>query len=448
MKYKVSSYIFKTFDGNDMIIKSTLSQKVLRIKGNMIETVNELLDKGDFEADVLDEKMQVLYNSGFIIEADIDEAEIVNYYYNSEVYENNRLELTIIPTNACNFNCAYCYQKEPYFYMSDITARSIILYIEKNLHKYDGLLISWFGGEPLLEKNLIITMMEQIRAVCRKHKKPLYSSITTNGYELDESTFSSLIKTHLRFYQVTLDGPKQIHNRLRPHKMKDDSFDMIVKNLFTIKEKFSKYKFIIALRINVSSQTLPFLNEHIDWLTNNFANDPHFTIVWEYVRDWGGEKIDKNRNLLLNNKESYEWLKKLSEKGFTFNSGFDRNDRSSAICTASKRHGFVVNYDGYVYKCAMVMDSIQYKNINCIGKITENGIMQLHIGKMSKWLGRLPDKKCIACVHYPECMGATCPLNTKILRYPSQCDELFKNDFQYIYKNKKSIANAKCIEEV
>lgn len=447
MKYKISSYIFKTFDNNDMIIKNTLTQNVFRVKESMIDSINEILNSGTFEVDELDKIKQELYDAGFIVDADIDESEVVNYYYNSEIYERDRLELTIIPTNACNFNCAYCYQKEPYFYMSEKTSQNVINFIDKNLPKYNGLLISWFGGEPLLAKELVVSMMEQIRAICKKHKKPFYSNITTNGYELDESTFKSLIESHLRFYQITLDGPKQLHNKLRPHKTKNDSFETIVKNLFTIKEKYSNTKFIIALRINVSSETIPFLNEHINWLTENFAHDPHFTIVWEYVHDWGGEKIEKNKDLLLDNKNSFEWLKILEKKGFTLNQGFDRNDRSSAICTASKKHGYVINYDGRIYKCAMVLDDMRYKNLNCIGEISDSGQMILNLGKMARWLGRAPGNQCVDCTHYPECMGATCPLDTKILNYPPKCNDLFINDYQYAYKNASSINNAKYIEE-
>ena len=49
--------------------------------------------------------------------------------------------------------------------------------------------IAWFGGEPLLAKEIIVEIMSRVREICLKNKKPFYSNITTNGYELDIKTF-------------------------------------------------------------------------------------------------------------------------------------------------------------------------------------------------------------------------------------------------------------------
>ena len=264
-----------------------------------IENIENILS-GVYKVDALSDVAKKLYEHGFLVEDFVDESQIVEYLFNKEIYGNKTLELTIIPTNACNFDCVYCYQKEPYFFMSKETMDSIIFYIEKHIGEYTGLLISWFGGEPLLAKELMVEFMEKVRMICLKKHIPFYSNVTTNGYELDLKTFKSLIKNHVLYYQITIDGPKEIHNKQRPHKTNSDSFEKIVKNLMDIKENVKGNRYKIAVRVNISTSVQPYIEDFIEWLYNKFGNDSRFTIVWEIVRDWGGEKIKNNQNHRFN----------------------------------------------------------------------------------------------------------------------------------------------------
>ena len=225
MSCKLSSYILKTFtEDGEMILKNSLTQSMLKVSKDKINSVESIFDNVPETYDVMDSMAKKLYKHGFIIEDYVNEQQIVDYIFNDAVYGNNILELTIIPTNACNFDCVYCYQKEPYYYMSDDTVDKLLLFLRKHIREYSGLLISWFGGEPLLAKELMIRLMKNVRNICIENKVPFYSNVTTNGYELDLVTFRELTKNHLRYYQITIDGPAIIHNSQRPHKVKKDSF--------------------------------------------------------------------------------------------------------------------------------------------------------------------------------------------------------------------------------
>lgn len=442
MSYKPSSYVLKTQNNDgEMILKNTLTQSILKVRADDIDIVEKILETPN----AFDESNSIfseLYKRGFIVNDYVDEAQIVDFLFNDAVYGNNVLELTIIPTNACNFDCVYCYQSEPYYYMSDETVNRIILFIKKHLHEYSGILISWFGGEPLLAKKIVGDMMNKIRAICLEEKKPFYSNMTTNGYEMDAKTFRELVVNHVRYFQITLDGPEKIHNIQRPHKTNSDSFERIVNNLLEIKNKFSRFSYKIAIRVNVSANMRPYINDFVDWLYNNFGNDNHFVIVWEFVRDWGGEKIEKNRDLIFEHKTSNHWLDVLSNKGFAINMGFEQTDLTVSLCIASKKNGFVINHDGQIYKCAMVVEDSELRSVNNIGFISSSGDLDLDKGKMVKWIGRNEiDKKCTVCHHYPECMGISCPLGNRILRQPNRCSELFIDDYEYLLRNRDVVKN-------
>ena len=440
MPYKTSGYILKTkTDDGELIIKNTLTQKMLKVRESDIETTEKVL-KTPNSFDESEYIFSELYKNGFIVNDYVDETQIVDFLCNNAVYGNNNLELTIIPTNACNFDCVYCYQDEPYYYMSDETVDKVIMFLKKHIHEYSGILISWFGGEPLLAKKIVIDMMRSIRTICLANNKPFYSNITTNGYELDSKTFKELVVNHVRYFQITIDGPAKIHNAQRPHKTNNDSFDRIVNNLITIKHEFARLSYKIAIRINVSANMQPYLNDFVEWLYKNFGNDNHFVVVWEFVRDWGGKKIDNNRELLFDHNASNKWLDILSNRGFAINMGFEQTDLAVSLCIASKKNGFVINHDGQIYKCAMIAEKSELRDVNNIGSIAANGDLDLDIGKMVKWIGRDKiDEKCKVCHHYPECMGISCPLGSRILNQSNRCSELFVDDYEYLLRNRNVV---------
>ena len=441
MSCKASSYVLKTLaEDGKMILKNTLTQSIVKVSKEKIEAVEKILNNPPCNYDGMDSLARKLYERGFIIEDYVDEQQIVDYIFNNAVYGNNVLELTIIPTNACNFDCLYCYQKAPYYYMSNETAEKLLLFLRKHIKEYSGLLISWFGGEPLLAKELMVYLMSNIRKICIENSVPFYSNITTNGYELDLHTFCELTKNHLRYYQITIDGPLDIHNVQRPHKTQHDSFEKIVGNLIQIKNNCSNVNYKIALRVNVSSALQPHLEEFVNWLYDTFGNDRHFVIVWEFVRDWGGDKIENNRELIQSHEESDKWLDVLSKRGFAVNIGYEQTDLTIALCIASKKNGYVFNHDGKLYKCAMVVEEDEFKQINCIGQIKGNGDLEIDTGKVVKWIGRSNvEDKCFCCAHYPECMGVNCPLGSQILKQKNRCSELFVDDYEYLLRNRDVI---------
>lgn len=122
--------------------------------------------------------------------------------------------------------------------------------------------------------------------------------------------------------------------------------------------------------------------------------------------------------------------------------GFEQTDLTVSLCIASKKNGFVINHDGQIYKCAMVVEDSELRSVNNIGFISSSGDLDLDKGKMVKWIGRNEiDKKCTVCHHYPECMGISCPLGNRILRQPNRCSELFIDDYEYLLRNRDVVKN-------
>lgn len=143
----------------------------------------------------------------------------------------NNLKLTLIVTHNCNLSCVYCYQhkKEKSKRMSDEIAKASI---EEALNNspYDFVDISFIGGEPLLEFDLIRNVCEWVwNRTDWKRKYSFYA--TTNGILLTKEMKRWFIKNKERFsLGLSLDGRKETHDMNRCGSFDKIEFDFFLSN--------------------------------------------------------------------------------------------------------------------------------------------------------------------------------------------------------------------------
>ena len=160
------------------------------------------------------EQIDELTDKGIIVEDNIAEEIIANKKLYDFIYDN-RLELVIMPTMQCNFRCSYCYEDFKMGAMDEKAIKSIIKYLYHTLNKHSGLIIDWFGGEPLLSLSQMEKISNQAIKLCSALKIPYYSCITTNGYLLTPENIHKLLKMRVYNMQITIDGSESYHNKNR-----------------------------------------------------------------------------------------------------------------------------------------------------------------------------------------------------------------------------------------
>lgn len=123
------------------------------------------------------------------------------------------MHYTIHLTNGCNMNCKYCYvHHEPAAVMSIETAKKAVDLASKERDKPSGII--FFGGEPLLCKDLIYEIVEYSRWVEKKEHCSFYFKLTTNGLLLDEEFMDISLKENI-FIALSHDGIEQAHDKYR-----------------------------------------------------------------------------------------------------------------------------------------------------------------------------------------------------------------------------------------
>jgi len=174
-------------------------------------------------------------------------------------HENEkRFAPTLCVTHDCNLNCIYCYQRHDKTKMSFDTAKKCIDWIFDNVPPDVGRIdISFFGGEPLLEFELI----KKIVAYTCHTKRPMAPKKfiffgVTNGTLLDDSMKEWLTEHKNSFLLgLSLDGMRDTHNHNR-----SNSFDQIDIDFF--RKTWPDQ----SVKMTLSEYSLHYLAENVKYL--------------------------------------------------------------------------------------------------------------------------------------------------------------------------------------
>lgn len=136
----------------------------------------------------------------------------------------------------CNLNCKYCFKQSD----SELTFDDIQRYIDCVLQIYpraDRYIVDMSGsGEPLLRKELILKIARYCRMLSDKYLREFLPVLVTNGTLLTEKIVEELQAEGVLF-GVSIDGTRNVHNKNRIFPNGDGSYDIVIKNIKSIKHK-------------------------------------------------------------------------------------------------------------------------------------------------------------------------------------------------------------------
>ncbi len=166
--------------------------------------------------------------------------------------------------------------------------QAVKAFIVRRITQLDALSVEWFGGEPLLAKPVIVDIAEHIRSSLSSFPAVMYSgSLTTNGYFLDGATASALTGLGIRSFQISLDGPPDVHDQSRVRTDGSGTCSDIWHTLLTMYD--SDLTFEVMLRLHFTPATASRLYELIDLINESFADDVRFKVAFKAVSRLGGE---------------------------------------------------------------------------------------------------------------------------------------------------------------
>lgn len=191
-------------------------------------------------------KVDILKKEGYLKCTHVKETkhpatELLPFYLRSKVSQ-----LVLQVTQNCNLRCEYCVYSGKYITrehtnkcMSYETAKKAIDFFREHSIEQDRVIIGFYGGEPLLEFELIRKCVEYAQIELKG--KQINFALTTNATLLNEEIVNYFIKYSFNI-TISIDGPKEMHDKERRFANSNKgSFDVVMNNIKKIRERDEKY---------------------------------------------------------------------------------------------------------------------------------------------------------------------------------------------------------------
>ncbi len=266
------------------------------------------------------------------------------------------MHYTLHLTNTCNMACKYCYvDKDIRCFMSFETAKRAVD-IAATPNASTGII--FFGGEPLLHKDLIYETIDYCnwrtkRSDCRFHFK-----VTTNGLLLDDDFIEYSLK-HNIFIALSHDGVKAAHDMNRLTTEGNGTFDKLEARIESL---ISTCPYSPVLMV-VDPSTVQYYAESVTYLYNKGFK--YLICSLNYAADWTKEDI-KCLEEQYNQLSQFYLEKTLKEEKFylsPFEVKISSHINSASYCTERCELGkkqISIGPDGSMYPCVQFVGEKEY----------------------------------------------------------------------------------------
>ena len=208
------------------------------------EIVATLLERHADKPDVTREELlaciedvRALVEADKLYSADTFENLAIDYKNNSKVVK----ALCLHVAHTCNLNCSYCFASQGKYHgdralMSFEVGKQALDFLIANSGTRHNLEVDFFGGEPMMNIDVVKQLVTYARSVEKEHGKNFRFTFTTNGMLLDEDVMDYLNR-EMSNVVLSLDGRKEVNDHFRRDFAGRGSYDVIVPKFQRLVEK-------------------------------------------------------------------------------------------------------------------------------------------------------------------------------------------------------------------
>ncbi len=393
---------------NYAVINSLLFEPILM---NKIEVDN--LWKGEFSY-FSKEDIKILNKKGIIVNDKNVDKEVKE---NIKKTINNILKkgvdlIYIIPIDACNLACKYCFigniknKKDQIISKETIenTIKKFLDHLRKNNNK-NGQVI-FYGGEPTLNIEAIRYSVEIIKKYSEQNIK---ICIVTNTTLFDNDMLNFLKDSNI-FVGISIDGPKELNDKYRIFKNSNRSeYDLVIENIDKIKEKNIDF----GLSVTLSNESLDNKN-FLKWLKDLNIKNINFNLMHysENNNEWR-EYYKKVSKFLFKSHDFLSPFDIIDSRLLRKIKGFDDKNFMYSDCAASGAQQLTIKPNGDITVCHGYWNS----NVEKCGNINKNSFEDVFETDIyRKWKNNLTinKKQCLKCPAISIC-GGGCPKQSEVL---------------------------------
>ena len=212
-----------------------------RASGDVVESSAESL-RADIISWISDKYPELEKTEIEEVICDVEDLKSAGKLFSEDVYEPHAYDLKNRHTeikalcmhvaHTCNLNCGYCFAAQGKFtgncaLMSFETGKRALDFLIENSGDRVNLEVDFFGGEPLMNWEVVKDLVKYARAAEKKHKKNFRFTLTTNGVGIDDGVIR-FVNEHMHNVVLSLDGRKDVHDRFRKYPGGGGSYEDIV----------------------------------------------------------------------------------------------------------------------------------------------------------------------------------------------------------------------------
>ena len=219
--YDIIRFFAEAIDAGQEPDRGRIREQALALHGHREDVTPEEIDE------CIDDVI-ALRDSGKLFTPDI-------YEPKADVLKNRHTELKALclhVAHTCNLSCSYCFASQGKFHgeralMSFETGKRALDFLIENSGDRVNLEVDFFGGEPLMNWQVVKDLVAYARSIEKEHGKNFRFTLTTNGVGVDDDVIE-FANREMHNVVLSLDGRKEIHDRFRVHHDGKGSYDEIV----------------------------------------------------------------------------------------------------------------------------------------------------------------------------------------------------------------------------
>ncbi len=368
------------------------------------------------------EEVMELEKRGQLFTPDIYE----NYIFDFKNRETVVKALCLHIAHDCNLACRYCFAEEGEYHgrralMSFEVGKKALDFLVANSGNRVNLEVDFFGGEPLMNWQVVKDLVAYGRSLEEPNNKKFRFTLTTNGVLLDDDILEFANK-EMSNIVLSIDGRKEVHDKMRPFRGGQGSYDMIVPKFQKVAESRDQMNYYV--RGTFTHHNLDFAEDVLHLADLGFKQISVEPVVAKPEEDYAFKKEDIPKLMEEYDKLAVEIIKRRKE-GNGFNFFHFMIDLEGGPCVAKRLSGcgsgteyLAVTPWGDFYPCHQFVGQEEF----LLGNV-DDGIVRQDICNEFKCCNVYAKEKCKNCFAKFYCSGG-CAANS--YNFTGKIDDVYE----------------------
>ena len=355
------------------------------------------------------------------VEEALDEVQMLvdnEELFTKDTYENYIMDFKKRPTvvkalclhiaHDCNLACQYCFAEEGEYHgrralMSFEVGKKALDFLIANSGNRRNLEVDFFGGEPLMNWQVVKDLVAYGREQEKLHDKKFRFTLTTNGVLLNDEVME-FCNREMGNVVLSIDGRKEVHDKMRPFRKGAGSYDLIVPKFQQFAESRHQDKYYV--RGTFTHYNLDFSEDVLHLADLGFKQISVEPVVAEPKEPYAIREEDLPKLFEEYDKLAVEMIRR-HKSGEDFNFFHFMIDLEGGPCVAKRLSGcgsgteyLAVTPWGDFYPCHQFVGNEKF----LLGNVDE-GILNTDIRDEFKCCNVYAKEKCRKCFARFSCSG-------------------------------------------